>query len=532
MGEEAAPPPEQAPADPPKDGEAPENNEETPNEEEEELNPILDLSNFYIKPDHFEGNHILDDALEKIEGAPNFRNIPGFPVYGTGQPTEKAMEEIIKHIKKTDNEKIIWIDLRREPVVYINGSPYAARNPENIHENVQVTPANDEEARVLGKHLARVVTQRSKENEDKSIIIHTDKEYNDNPMDRVDVEEKVVVESIKPLDSIYKNCIETCNVDLQVFRISMVEDKMPEEECFDAVIDILKNEPASTPVVFSCQMGKGRTSLGITIALLVKELQLTAQLRLMEKMDLIKPETLKDLLFKKFEDTPPHSEEVDPLSSGEFEVIKQLVAAMPEAAEAKEKIDKIIDKCGCPPHGVGIQNLRTCIAETKWKFDVSPEERQGAFKIMIINFIERYFYLICFCQYALEQGPDGFSKTFKAWLDDKKDLRQIATEGKDKLEWSRTVDAEKLEQLKEMMASPDYKQNISKLIQTIYHFAFSTYADLPRGPIKKNSMRKLTFTTLMEILPPELSDKITQKMSETPDMRPDFLSIIGLVSYL
>ena len=195
MGEEAAPPPEQAPADPPKDGEAPENNEETPNEEEEELNPILDLSNFYIKPDHFEGNHILDDALEKIEGAPNFRNIPGFPVYGTGQPTEKAMEEIIKHIKKTDNEKIIWIDLRREPVVYINGSPYAARNPENIHENVQVTPANDEEARVLGKHLARVVTQRSKENEDKSIIIHTDKEYNDNPMDRVDVEEKVVVES-------------------------------------------------------------------------------------------------------------------------------------------------------------------------------------------------------------------------------------------------------------------------------------------------------------------------------------------------
>ena len=33
--------------------------------------------------------------------------------------------------------------------------------------------------------------------------------------------------------------------------------------------------------------------------------------------------------------------------------------------------------------------------------------------------------------------------------------------GKDKLEWSRTVDAEKLEQLKEMMASPDYKVRVS-----------------------------------------------------------------------
>ena len=128
----------------------------------------------------------------------------------------------------------------------------------------------------------------------------------------------------------------------------------------------------------------------------------------MEKIDLIKPDTLKDLLFKKFEDAPPLHEEVDPLSNGDFEVIKQLLAAVPDAVRAKEKMDKIIDKCGNPPRGVGIQNLRTCIAETKWKFDVSPEERQGAFKVMIINFIERYFYLICFCMYGLEFGSDGY----------------------------------------------------------------------------------------------------------------------------
>jgi len=351
-------------------------------------------------------------------------------------------------------------------------------------------------------------------------------------MDRVDIEEEVKVEEVKDIDAIYRSCIETCGVDLQVHRIPLTEDSMPEESCFDAIINILKEEPASVPVVFSCQMGKGRTSVGITVALLVKEIQITAQLRLMEKMDLIKPDTLKDLLYKKFEETPPQGEDVDPLSSGEFEVIKQLVAAMPEAAKAKEKIDIIIDKCGNPPRGVGIQNLRTCIAETKWKFDVSPEERQAAFKVMIISFIERYFYLICFTMYTLEQGPEGFGKAFTAWMEEKKELRQMASEGKDKLEWSRTVDSAQLEQLKEMMASPDYKENISKLIQTIYNFAFTTYADLPRGPIKKNSMKKLTFTTLMEILPPELSDKVNKKIAETPDNRPDFLSIIGMVSYL
>ena len=62
----------------------------------------------------------------------------------------------------------------------------------------------------------------------------------------------------------------------------------------------------------------------------------------MEKIDLIKPDTLKDLLFKKFEDAPPLHEEVDPLSNGDFEVIKQLLATVPDAVRAKEKMDKIM----------------------------------------------------------------------------------------------------------------------------------------------------------------------------------------------
>ena len=81
-------------------------------------------------------------------------------------------------------------------------------------------------------------------------------------------------------------------------------------------------------------------------------------------MDLIKHDTLKDLLFKKFEEAPPQNEDIDPLSSGEFEVIKQLISVVPEAAKAKEKIDKIIDKCGGPPRGIGIQVMnQNCILD-------------------------------------------------------------------------------------------------------------------------------------------------------------------------
>ena len=70
--------------------------------------PFLDLSNNWIKPDMFDGIHILDDSFEKIEGAPNFRQIPGFPVFSTGQPTEIAIEEIINRVK-TERTRVLSI---------------------------------------------------------------------------------------------------------------------------------------------------------------------------------------------------------------------------------------------------------------------------------------------------------------------------------------------------------------------------------------------------------------------------------------
>ena len=44
--------------------------------------------------------------------------------------------------------------------------------------------------------------------------------------------------------------------------VPVVEERAPDESCFDILVESLKNEPASTQCVFSCQMGRGRTSLG------------------------------------------------------------------------------------------------------------------------------------------------------------------------------------------------------------------------------------------------------------------------------
>merc|ERR1719209_1600662 len=156
------------------------------------------------------------------------------------------------------------------------------------------------------------------------------------------------------------------------------------------------------------------------------------------------------------------------------------------------------------------------------------EGKQVVWKQMILNFMERYFYLICFATYARAHGPDGFQKSFVQWMDEHKDLRVMIEEGKDKLEWYRQVDPAKLNTLKELINAPNYKENMATLIRTIYEFAFLTYADLPRGPIKNNSMRKLAAKTLLEILPPDIATNVQKKLDEQSAL-PDFVTLVEIL---
>jgi len=149
---------------------------------------------------------------------------------------------------------------------------------------------------------------------------------------------------------------------------------------------------------------------------------------------------------------------------------------------------------------------------------------------MILNFMERYFYLICFATYAKEHGPRGYETSFVQWMDEHAELRIMISEGKDKLEWTRQVDPAKLNTLKDLINAPNYKENMAILIRTIYEFAFVTYADLPRGPIKNNSMKKLAAKTLMEILPDDIAKSVQQKLEEQ-SVSPEFLTLVGMVTY-
>jgi len=111
----------------------------------------LDLSNYILKTDQFEGVHVLDDdEKDRIVGAPNFRKVPGLPVWGSAQPSELGIGKIVELVAKKKSSyvdpkaeegaegkssgpmrpaEVLWFNMRQEPIVYIDSKPHAPRAP-------------------------------------------------------------------------------------------------------------------------------------------------------------------------------------------------------------------------------------------------------------------------------------------------------------------------------------------------------------------------------------------------------------------
>lgn len=89
-----------------------------------------------LKSDHCPGcqNHTLP---ERVEGTPNFREVPGFPVYGVANPTVDGIRAVIQRVGSTKGGRpVFWHNMREEPVIYINGKPFVLREVERPCKNM------------------------------------------------------------------------------------------------------------------------------------------------------------------------------------------------------------------------------------------------------------------------------------------------------------------------------------------------------------------------------------------------------------
>ena len=59
----------------------------------------------------------------------------GFPVFGSAQPTAAGLKTILDKMrpeKEGEKAKVNYYNMRQEPVVYLNGTPFAPRAAEQL----------------------------------------------------------------------------------------------------------------------------------------------------------------------------------------------------------------------------------------------------------------------------------------------------------------------------------------------------------------------------------------------------------------
>ena len=155
-----------------------------------------------------------------------------------------------------------------------------------MHENLTISyPVGELDK--LETQFSDVIRERVSSDPEKSVTVNRDSQFTENPLERDNMEERVAVSQVKSMQQVYDDLKKKGPRELVLVRVPVKEEAAPKEDCIDILVDSLKQEPASTQCVFSCQAGQGRTTLGMIIACQVKEIQISTELRNMAEMGLI-----------------------------------------------------------------------------------------------------------------------------------------------------------------------------------------------------------------------------------------------------
>merc|ERR1712240_940802 len=349
-----------------------------------QLTPTImgDMANAACMADGFENIQKLPDP---VPGCPNFRRVPGYKVYCCGQPTVAGFEAALNKVcgetyPKTG--KIIWINMRQEPDVYINGEPVCARPANKIGEYAELGNVTRDSAKATEVKFLEECEKRIAGNGGKLKVVDINKK-----------ESEKEVKEILSLSKVIENMKEKFP-GLVHMRVPVCNSAAPLETDFDIITQTLLGSAITTPVIINDQVGLSRATTGCVIACLFKEFQITSSFEgLVEtvpgmnlnllKMDTYKMDMSKDTLFR-----------------GEFPVVQKLVEKLADGAAAKNVCDKVVDKNGTPKTGgTGIKQLRENIAESKLSYEIMDDAAQAFLKSKIMDNIHKYFYLILFTAY-------------------------------------------------------------------------------------------------------------------------------------
>jgi len=376
-----------------------------------------------LKSDHFPGCQRLKNAKVSIEGAPNYREIwtakesdDNVGIYGTGIPTVEGLRGILRDVS-AKRQTMVCINLREEPILYVNGRPFVLRKLEHPFENLEHTGISrsrveEMEARLKVDCLNEVIAGNGR------LLIHDEDESGVQALwSQVNISEGST--SIQTPKDLYEMLAQ--EFDVSYVRVPITDEQAPKVVDYDTISQIVRNAPLDAALIFNCQMGRGRTTTGLVVA---------TSIRLWERGELHTfPAKLEELVSsghivtKRLSGSKDIDETKRMFLQGSYEAIGGLTRVLDSGVSSKRTLDAVIDSCDA------LQNLREAIyglKEVVDSEDKTPAKRAAALN-RGIHYLSRYYQLVEFVDYLFCTSPEDRTQisTFASWLARRRELKSI-----------------------------------------------------------------------------------------------------------
>ena len=390
-----------------------------------------------VKADYFPTK--LKKKLDlQVSGAPNFRQVKPTPIFGVGQPNVYGIRTILNMMKlrATTSALAVWINLREEPILYLNDRPFVLREMDHPFRNIDDF-RGVKEARIVNveERLKKDVLREAAKHYG-NIMIHMEKELGD----MKPYWESVSRHSVQTSAELFER-LRLEGYNIQHYRVPITAETTPSASVLDNLCSIYLeavNKHKRVQFVFNCQRGIGRSTFGtIVLYLLNKKM---AQVLNLSSFSLAGERAEDSIVMADSRDAMNSIQNLDGFDGfrrGEYDIISRLLRILKHGTKAKMSVDEAIDNCG------RIENLRDAILHYR---DRAERERQTDRQAVYLRYaaekLKRYFDLVTFGAY-LHTVPmvDGkFEYSFETWLSSRPEINRLSDLTQDPSEALRPAD--------------------------------------------------------------------------------------------
>eukprot|EP01029_Cantina_marsupialis_P022161 TRINITY_DN53972_c0_g1_i1.p1 TRINITY_DN53972_c0_g1~~TRINITY_DN53972_c0_g1_i1.p1 ORF type:complete len:499 (-),score=179.29 TRINITY_DN53972_c0_g1_i1:225-1721(-) len=286
------------------------------------------LKGHVMKADEFANIHREKElGSRKWPAVWNFRKSRGLlAVYGMGQSEENGIETVVDHLLEYGYSQGVCLNMREEPVVFIDGKPCSPRVRGKLNDNV------DYLCGIAGFELERIERRLKHDIMDYCGSANDELEvfFQDADMSNHVRTMNVSKENIRtPRD--YYDKLSFNGQPIQYMRIPITDETEPDNQAFDSIVEVMRDLDPHAFVLCNCQMGRGRTTTAMVCASLILRAKTNQG-----------PGEFK----------PMNSEKPD-YARAEFLPIRKFIEQIKDGESLKAQVDEVIDECDA------LQNLRS-----------------------------------------------------------------------------------------------------------------------------------------------------------------------------